>query len=132
LYFVISDTIDIPDIVGAPVDQRIEVGRNLKTEPAKLQGLSERSPAIIHGRCPAIFGVLNIRRMRYRSNRANAVRPGIHRFPQLWLVEALNTIARVRAEQGDTAAFPLMQHQAMCVGQRRVELRMQKAQLGTR
>jgi hypothetical protein len=25
-----------------------------------------------------------------------------------------------------------MQHQAMCVGQRRVELRMQKAQLGTR
>jgi hypothetical protein len=46
-----------------------------------------------------------------------------------WLHEALNTIARVRAEQGDAAAFRLMQRQAMVVGQRRVELRMQIAAL---
>ena len=46
----------------------------------------------------------------------------------LWLVEALNTVARARAEQGDAAAFRLMQHQAMRVGQRRVELRLQMAQ----
>lgn len=47
----------------------------------------------------------------------------------LWLVEALNTVAQARAEQGDAAAFRLMQHQAMRVGQRRVELRMQMAHL---
>jgi hypothetical protein len=47
----------------------------------------------------------------------------------LWLVEALNTVARARAEHGDAAAFRLMQHQAVRVGQRRVELRMQMAQL---
>jgi hypothetical protein len=35
----------------------------------------------------------------------------------------------VRAEQGDAAAFRLMQQQAMAVGQRRVEIRMQMAQL---
>jgi hypothetical protein len=46
----------------------------------------------------------------------------------LWLVEALNTVARARAEQADAAAFRLMQHQAMRVGQRRVELRFQTAQ----
>jgi hypothetical protein len=46
----------------------------------------------------------------------------------LWLVEALNTVARARAEQGDAAAFRLMQHQAMRVGQRRVELRLQMEQ----
>ena len=46
----------------------------------------------------------------------------------LWLVEALNTVARARAEQGDAAAFRLMQHQAVRVGQRRVELRLQMAQ----
>ena len=33
-----------------------------------------------------------------------------------------------RAEQGDAAAFRLMQHQAVSVGQRRVELRLQMAQ----
>jgi hypothetical protein len=48
----------------------------------------------------------------------------------LLLVDALNTVARARAEQGDAAAFRLMQAQAMRVGQRRVELRLQMAQLG--
>jgi hypothetical protein len=47
----------------------------------------------------------------------------------LWLVEALNTVARARAEQGDAAAFRLMQHQAMRVGQRRVEVRLMMAAL---
>ena len=44
-----------------------------------------------------------------------------------WLHDALNEVARVRADQGDAQAFRLMQHQAMAVGQRRVELRMQMA-----
>ena len=47
----------------------------------------------------------------------------------LWLVEALNTVARTRVEQGDAAAFRLMQHQAMRVGQRRVQVRLAIAQL---
>lgn len=46
-----------------------------------------------------------------------------------WLHDALNTVARVRAENGDAAAFHLMQAQAMRVGQRRVELSLQIAQL---
>jgi hypothetical protein len=46
-----------------------------------------------------------------------------------WLVDALNTVARARAEQGDAAAFRLMQHQAVRVGQRRVEVRLQMAAL---
>ena len=46
-----------------------------------------------------------------------------------WLIEALNTVARARAEQGDAAAFRLMQNQAMRVGQRCVELRMKLAAL---
>jgi hypothetical protein len=49
----------------------------------------------------------------------------------LWLVEALNTIALARAEQGEVHAFRLMQQQAMRVGQRRVELRMEMAALET-
>jgi hypothetical protein len=48
-----------------------------------------------------------------------------------WLHDALNSIARVKAEQGDAAAFQLMQRQAMAVGQRRVELRIQMAALET-
>ena len=44
-----------------------------------------------------------------------------------WIHDALNTIARVSAEQGDAQAFRLMQQQAMVVGQRRVELRMKLA-----
>jgi hypothetical protein len=45
-----------------------------------------------------------------------------------WLHDALNTVARARAEYGDAAAFQLMQAQAMRVGQRRVELSLQIAQ----
>jgi hypothetical protein len=50
------------------------------------------------------------------------------REPQ-WLHDALNPVARVRAEQGGSTAFRLMQQQAMAVGQRRVKLRKQMAQL---
>ena len=49
-----------------------------------------------------------------------------------WLHDALNAIARVKAEHaehGDAAAFRLLQHQAIEVGQRRVELRLQMAAL---
>jgi hypothetical protein len=49
-----------------------------------------------------------------------------------WLHDALNEVARVRAERGDAAAFRLMQQQAMVVGQRRIELRMQAAELEAR
>jgi hypothetical protein len=45
-----------------------------------------------------------------------------------WLHDALNTVARARAEHGDATAFQLMQAQAMRVGQRRVELSLQIAQ----
>lgn len=45
-----------------------------------------------------------------------------------WLHDALNTVARARADQSDAAAFQLMQVQAMRVGQRRVELSLQIAQ----
>ena len=45
-----------------------------------------------------------------------------------WLHDALNTVARARAEHGDAAAFQLMQAQAMRVGKRRVELSLQIAQ----
>jgi hypothetical protein len=46
-----------------------------------------------------------------------------------WLHDALNEIARARAERGDAAVFRLMQQQAMVVGERRIELRMKAAQL---
>ena len=46
-----------------------------------------------------------------------------------WLAAALNTVARVKAEQGQAAAFQLMQRQAVRVGQRRVELRLAMAEL---
>ncbi len=46
-----------------------------------------------------------------------------------WLHDALNEIARARAEQGDAAAFRLMQQKAMRVGQRPVELNLQVAEL---
>ena len=44
-----------------------------------------------------------------------------------WLHDALNSIARVRAENGDPLAFRLMQAQAMAVGQRRVEISLRIA-----
>jgi hypothetical protein len=49
-----------------------------------------------------------------------------------WLHDALNEVARVRADRGDAAAFRLMQQQIMVVGQRRVELRVQVAELEAR
>jgi hypothetical protein len=49
-----------------------------------------------------------------------------------WLHDALNQVARVRAERGDAAAFRLMQQQIMVVGQRRIELRVQAAELEAR
>lgn len=51
-----------------------------------------------------------------------------------WLHDALNSIARARAEQSDAQAFRLMQQQAMRVGQRRNDPRMRMAELerGTR
>jgi hypothetical protein len=45
-----------------------------------------------------------------------------------WLHDALNTVARARAEHGDATAFQLMQAQTMRVSQRRVELSLQIAQ----
>ena len=49
-----------------------------------------------------------------------------------WLHDALNEVARVRADRGDAAAFRLMQQLMMVVGQRRIELRMQAAELEAR
>jgi hypothetical protein len=49
-----------------------------------------------------------------------------------WLVEALNTVARARADNGDAHAFRLMQAQCMAVGQRRVEIGLRLAELTTR
>jgi hypothetical protein len=46
--------------------------------------------------------------------------------------DTLNTIAGTRAEQGDAAAFRILQRQAMEVGQRRIELRMKMAKLEMR
>jgi hypothetical protein len=46
-----------------------------------------------------------------------------------WLNDTLNTVARMRAEQGDAHAFRLLQAQAMAVGQRRLELSVRIAEL---
>ena len=46
-----------------------------------------------------------------------------------WLNEALNLVARARAEDEADNAFRLLQQQAMAVGQRRVELRLKMAEL---
>jgi hypothetical protein len=46
-----------------------------------------------------------------------------------WLHEALNEVARVRAENGDAAAFRLMQGQAMRVGQRWIQLSLRIASM---
>ena len=46
-----------------------------------------------------------------------------------WLHEALNTLARDHAEQGEMDAFRLMHAQAMVVGQRRLEISMRIAAL---
>jgi hypothetical protein len=49
-----------------------------------------------------------------------------------WLHDALNEVARVRADRGDAAAFRMMQQQIMVIGQRRIELRAQAAELEAR
>jgi hypothetical protein len=46
-----------------------------------------------------------------------------------WLHDALNSVARDRAENGDAAAFRLMQAQAMRLGQRRIELSLRIAEM---
>lgn len=46
-----------------------------------------------------------------------------------WLQTALNEMARALADQENPRAFRLLQQQAMAVGQRRLELGMQLAQL---
>lgn len=46
-----------------------------------------------------------------------------------WLVEAINTVARARAEQGDAHAFRMLQAQRMAVGQRRVDVQLRIAAL---
>lgn len=46
-----------------------------------------------------------------------------------WLNEAVNLVARSRAENETDNAFRLLQQQAMAVGQRRVELRLRMAAL---
>jgi hypothetical protein len=45
-----------------------------------------------------------------------------------WLHDAMNTVARARADRSDATAFMLMQAQTMRVGQRRFELSLQIAQ----
>ena len=47
-----------------------------------------------------------------------------------WLHDALNTVAKVRAEQGDVVAFRLMQSQAMRIAKRRVELEARERRRG--
>lgn len=48
-----------------------------------------------------------------------------------WLQDALNKVARTRAGEDEVHAFRLLQHQAVAVGQRRVELQMEMARLET-
>ena len=45
-----------------------------------------------------------------------------------WLQDTLNKVARGRTEEGEIHAFRLLQHQAVAVGQRRVELQIEMAQ----
>jgi hypothetical protein len=46
-----------------------------------------------------------------------------------WLQDVLNKVARGRAGEEEVHAFRLLQHQAVAVGQRRVELQMEMARL---
>ena len=46
-----------------------------------------------------------------------------------WLQDALNKVARGRADEVEIHAFRLLQHQAVAVGQRRVELQIEMARL---
>jgi hypothetical protein len=46
-----------------------------------------------------------------------------------WLHDTLNTVARGRTDEEEIHAFRLLQHQAVAVGQRRVELQIEMARL---
>jgi len=46
-----------------------------------------------------------------------------------WLQDTLNKVARGRADEGEIHAFRLFHHQAVAVGQRRVELQIEMARL---
>ncbi len=46
-----------------------------------------------------------------------------------WLQDTLNKVARGRTGEGEVHAFRLLQHQAVAVGQRRVELQIEMARL---
>jgi hypothetical protein len=46
-----------------------------------------------------------------------------------WLQDTLNTVARGRTGEDEIHAFRLLQHQAVAVGQRRVELQIEMARL---
>lgn len=46
-----------------------------------------------------------------------------------WLNDAINKLARALADREDAQAFQLLQQQIVSVGQRRVELQMEIAQL---
>jgi hypothetical protein len=45
-----------------------------------------------------------------------------------WLHDVIHRVAYVRAQQGETQMFRILQEQARIVGQRRVELRLMMAQ----
>ena len=44
-----------------------------------------------------------------------------------WLHDVIHRVAHVRAQQGETQMFRILQEQARIVGQRRVELRLMMA-----
>ncbi len=44
-----------------------------------------------------------------------------------WLHDVIHRVARMRAQQGETQMFRILQEQARIVGQRRVELRLMMA-----
>ncbi len=46
-----------------------------------------------------------------------------------WLQEAINLVARARSGEEDAKAFRLLQHHAMDIGQRRVELMLELAKV---
>lgn len=46
-----------------------------------------------------------------------------------WLQDTLNKVARGRAADDEIHTFQLLQHQAVAIGQRRVELQMEMARL---
>lgn len=46
-----------------------------------------------------------------------------------WILDTRHTVARARAEQGETHAFRLLQAQAVAVGQSRVEMMLKRAEL---